>query len=106
MLLRHAQGAELVEDELRALQSLHGRANDCRRCPIGRPGRPGEEAKTWLVGELPRIFARLFGFLEASLPPQEFAKRRNLFVVRVARMYGVSMRRAAIKKRRQRAESA
>jgi hypothetical protein len=104
MLLQHAQGVDLVDDELRALQNLHGRVNDCRRRPIGRPGRRGEEAKTWLVGELPRIFAKHFGFLEASLKPGEFAKRRNLFVVRVAAMYGVPMSRAAIKKRRRRAE--
>jgi hypothetical protein len=57
-----------------------------------------------LVERLPAIFAKHFGFLEASLKPQEFAKRRNLFMVRAAEMLGVPMSRNAIKKRRRRAE--
>jgi hypothetical protein len=102
MLLPHAQEAERVEDVLQAVQSLHGWAKDCRRRPISRPGRPGEEAKTWLVGELARLFDERLGFLEASLEPQEFAERRNLFVVRATELLGVPMSRDAIKKRRQR----
>jgi hypothetical protein len=102
LLLQCAQEPELVEDALRAVQSLHGWANDYRRChpPINQPGRPGEEAKTWLVGELLRIFAKRFGFLEAHLKPQEFARRRNLFMVRAIELLKAPLSRNAIKKRR------
>jgi hypothetical protein len=108
MLLPMAHSPEAIEHAIREVQSLDGWMSDYRRShpPIRKPGRPSKEAQTWLVeNELPRIFRERFKFLEAHLTPQELAKRRNLFVVRAAKLLGVSTSRDAIKKRQQRAET-
>jgi hypothetical protein len=107
MLLLATQSPEDIAQFRELARRFHGAMNDYRRTHSAiKPerGRPSEEARTWLVGKLLRIFARRAGFLEASLTRQEFAELRNLFMVWVTARLGVPMSRDAIRKRRQRAE--
>jgi hypothetical protein len=106
MLLLETQSLEEIALFHKLAQRFHGAMNRyrCTHSPIkhGR-GRPSEGAMSRLVErELPAIFAKHFGALEASLTPQEFAKCRNLFVVRAAELLCVPINRAARKKRSQR----
>jgi hypothetical protein len=106
MLLLETQSSEEIALFRELAQRFHGAMNHyrCTHSPIKHErGRPSEEAMSRLVErELPAIFAKHFGFLEAYLKPQEFAQRRNLFVVRATELLCVPINRAARKKRSQR----